>query len=122
MNFNKQIFLLRTIVIVLYSVVVIASSTPRFGNISNLVVIVYYLLVPGYVISFYFGENHSPIERVALSVILGLTLYLVVFSFRQIIVGAYLPFDVIIPSISILLVLLDQYRSKPIVVSRSVEQ
>ena len=110
---NRVYPLIGTAVAIVYSLAVIASSTPRFSNFPVAIVALYYLFVPGYVIMQYVNEDYAIIQKIALSVILGLTLILVVFSAQQVIGSASsLPFYFIIPIVTILLVTLNFYRTR----------
>lgn len=101
MNFSKFFRVLEFAIPVLYSLAIIASSLPRFANISNTVVVVYYLFVPGYTVTVLFKEKYNLIFRLGYSILYGLAFVLCIFAFRQIFPGVPLSFAVIIPSITI---------------------
>ena len=104
---------IQTAVAILYSLGIIASSTPAFGNISNVVVVLYYLFVPGYVVTLYLGEDYALFQRFAFSIVLGFTFVLTIAAIRNATSDAFpLPFNVIIPVGTIIFVALDYFRSK----------
>ena len=49
-----------------------ASSTPRFVDISNVPVILYFLFLPGFAITLLMRESYNLLERLSFSVILSL--------------------------------------------------
>jgi len=87
--------------IVLYSLVVIASSTPRFGDISNVPVILYFIFLPGFSITLLLKEDYSLIGKGAYSIILSLAAVLTLLTIQQF--ASPLPFQIIIPSITIVI-------------------
>lgn len=103
---------IRTGVVVLYSIAIIASIIPAFvGDVSNSIRLVYYLLVPGYVLTLYLGEDYAFLERVLLSFALSLVVVMFIFSYNQI-STTILPFALIIPVVSIVLIVMDYYRRR----------
>ncbi|MGI0091321.1 MAG: hypothetical protein ACREBS_06390 [Nitrososphaerales archaeon] len=92
--------------IVIYSLLVMASSTPRFGEISNVPVILYFMFLPGLAMTMLFKESYSLLERFSFSVILSLGAVLTLLAIRQVIYPSNfpLPFEVIIPLITILII------------------
>jgi hypothetical protein len=93
--------------IVLFSLLVISSSTPRFGNISNILVILYFMFLPGLAMTLLLKESYNLVERLSFSVILSLGSVLTLLAVRQMIAGIDisfpLPYEVIIPVITILI-------------------
>ena len=113
MNILGQALKIRTGLVVLYSLVIIASSTPAYGDISNVIVVFYFLLIPGYVVTLYLKEDYALLQRLSYSVLFGLALVLTIFAIRNETSNAFpLPFDVVIPASTILLVLLNYYRNR----------
>lgn len=111
----NRISFIRTAIVVLYSLGVIATITPKFSNFPSVVVIFYYLFVPGYVVILYLGEDYAVLQKIAYSILFGFMIVLSVYSFGQVTNGGLpLPFNVIIPSITIILILLDYVRSRRI--------
>jgi hypothetical protein len=86
---------------VLYSLLIMASAAPAFSDISNVPVVVYYLFVPGYNAVSLSGERYNPIFKMGYSIFLGLVFVLTVFSLRQIYTTTLLPFNIIIPTLTI---------------------
>lgn len=112
MSTSSNLLKIRTGGVIIYSIIILASATPSFSDISNSLRIVYYLLVPGYVLTLYLNEDYSVIERLALSFMLGLMAVLVIYSFNnnEQITATALAYDLIIPAVSIILVVVDYYR------------
>ena len=100
-----------TAIAVLYSLIVVASSTPRFSDVPIVLIALYYIFVPGYVLLQYINEDYALIQRVAFSAIIGLALILLIFSLQQVLGLLSLPFDIVIPLLTILLVCLNYYRA-----------
>ena len=97
-------------VILLYSLAVMGSATPFFSDISNVPVVIYYLFVPGYCLSWFFREDYAMIQRVLFSGLLSITLVLAFFSLRQtVLVGVHLPYDLSIPVFTLIVLLLHQF-------------
>jgi 1,4-dihydroxy-2-naphthoate octaprenyltransferase len=120
MNSKYLILRIGTIIAILYSIGIIASATPSFGDIPNAVVVFYYLIIPGFVITYYFNEDYALLQRIAYSIALGLTLVLIIFSIRQVTSDSFpLPYDIIIPVVTIMLTLFSFYRLRPKVVTLS---
>lgn len=90
--------------IVLYSIGVIASSTPTFGDISNVLVIVYFMFLPGLAMTLLFKEGYGILERLSFSVILSLGAVLTLLAIRDMLTPSNfpLPFNVIIPLFTII--------------------
>lgn len=86
---------------ILYSLAIVASATPVLSNISNIPVVIYYLFVPGYSLILLLNEKYDVLDRFAYSILFGPTFVLVIFSIRQIFVGVALPFNIIIPTLTI---------------------
>lgn len=90
--------------IVLYSIVVIASSTPTFGDISNVPVIVYFMFLPGLAMTLLFNEGYGILEKLSFSVLLSLGAVLTLLAIRNMLapLSFPLPFDVTIPLFTII--------------------
>ena len=94
-----------TAVIILYSVFVLSSATPRFANVSNIPVILYFLLVPGFAMTLLIREEYTLLERIAFAILLSLGPVLTLLATREMFYPANfpLPYDVIIPIFTIVL-------------------
>jgi hypothetical protein len=104
---------IRTAIVLLYSLGIIATATPTFGDVPNIVVLVYYLFVPGYVVVLYFNEDYAILQKLLFSVLIGLAIVLVIFSLRQTTGDSFpLPYDVIIPVVTIVLILFNYNRER----------
>jgi len=98
------------VIAILYSIVVVAFSTPRFTGIPVVITAIYYLFVPGFVFLQYLNEDYAIIQKIAFSIVLGLALILVVFSLQQIAGPSFFPFDIVVPVLTIFLVVFNYYR------------
>lgn len=113
MNNRYNFLRIGTALAILYSIAIVASATPAFGGIPNVIVILYYLIVPGYILVLYLGEDYAILQRIALSTVIGLAIVLIVFSLRQDYSDSFpLPFNVAIPSVAIVLYLFNFLRLK----------
>ena len=90
--------------IVLYSVAVMAGSTPTFGDISNIPVIIYFMFLPGLAFSLLLRETYGILERLSISVIFSLGAVLTLLAVKEMVYPTNfpLPYEVIIPVITIL--------------------
>ena len=112
---NNIALKIETTVVLMFSIVVMASITPTFGDISNVLVVVYYLFVPGYVMAGLLGENYGPIQRILFSLPFGLAMVLSLFAIRQMNTSALrLPYAVIIPALTLLLLAYRYFHARPL--------
>jgi len=93
----------RDLVIVLYSFLVLASTAPSLRELSNLLLVPYYLLIPGYALSSLFSESKGIVARAFNSVIWSLAILAAIISLQSIVPGSDdLPLSVIVPFLSLL--------------------
>lgn len=99
---------LRNAVAVVYSLVVMATIVPGVPSISNLIVIPYYILVPGYFVTLLL-RNTGIIERLFYSIAWSVAILASVYSLGTIGDTPYLPIELIIPTLTILLLAYDHF-------------
>lgn len=99
--------------ILVYSLVVMGSAIPFFADISNVPVVLYYLFVPGYCITRLFHEDYPIVQRLLFSGLISITLVLAIFSLRQtVLLGVHLPYDLVIPVFTLVILLFSYYHPK----------
>lgn len=98
MNLRPVVGQLADGVIVLYSLAVLASLAPSLQRIDNVLVVPYYLLVPGYVLSVLLYRSLRKIGRLFSAVVWGLVLVASVSSLEGIAFGyEIVPLSAVIP-------------------------
>ena len=94
----------RSALILLYSVVVMANVLPGFNGIPHSVIIPFYLLVPGYVISLVLREDRGIVQTVFFSLVWSVVLVASVQSLAARAPDLYnVPIDGVIPPLTIIL-------------------
>ncbi len=98
---------------VVYSLAVVATIIPVLGRLSNLIVIPYYVLVPGYFVTLLLRETDTVVERLFYSVAWSLALLASVYSVKTLTPAyQYLPINVVIPSVTIVLLAFDYFHRR----------
>jgi hypothetical protein len=97
---------LRNAIGLIYSVVVIATIIPGFPRITSLVVIPYFLIVPGYFVTRLI-RNEGITARLFYSVVWSITILAAVYSLTSIQFIVFLPLQLIIPAFTIVLMTYD---------------
>lgn len=112
MNLDKKTLeKIQLAVIVLYSLGIIASILPYFADLPNEPVILYYLFFPGYTVVLLFAEKSTVLTKLMFSLFVGMALILSLSSIRQLVAGGVpVPFNVIVPVLTILFAIVDYYR------------
>lgn len=73
----------------------------------------YYLFVPGYCLTRFFNEEYPIVQRVLFSALISITVVLALFSLRQtVLVGIHLPYDLLIPVFTLIVLLYSYYHPK----------
>jgi uncharacterized membrane protein len=93
------------VLLILYSLFAIASITPTIFGLSNTILVVYFLFVPGYSLTTLIGEQNDIIQRLLYAVLLSTTLLTAFFALGQTSTIFRIPFAISIPIISILILL-----------------
>ncbi|MGI0080690.1 MAG: hypothetical protein ACRECH_13845 [Nitrososphaerales archaeon] len=110
MNTNKTSFLRReiperrlvTIIALAYSLVVFLTVIPSFGTAATfLLLIPYYLIVPGYCVTLLFNENYDVLQRLLFSVFASISMLLSLSALESLDSGLNIPSPITLPVISI---------------------
>ena len=93
----------RDLVVVLYSFWVMASSAPSLHELSNISLVPYYLLIPGYTLSGLLSESRGIVARAFNSIIWSLAILAAIISLQSIVPGSGdLPISLVLPLLSLL--------------------
>lgn len=104
---------LEAIIIIGYSGLILISSSPAIKAISNLPILIYFLFIPGYVLTLMLGENYDILSRLLYSVLIGLALVVSLSSLgKDLFRSTTIEYTVIIPVILILLEVYVLYRKR----------
>lgn len=100
-------------IIFIYSLVVMGSTIPFFADISNVPVVLYYLFVPGYCLTWFLKESYPVVQRALFSGLVSITVVLALFSMRQtVFLGVHLPYDLLIPVFTLVILLFHYYHPR----------
>ena len=118
MNTNKTSFLKKEIserrlviaIALVYSLVVLSTTVPSFGKAATfLVLIPYYLLVPGYCITLLFGENYDRLQRLMFSIFASISMLLSLLALKGLDPTLNIPPSISLPVISIGIIVYGYY-------------
>lgn len=99
--------------IAIYSAAVVASATPSFRDVSGLLVVPYYLFVPGYVFSRLIVQRQGSTALFLLSLVLSVVMLSAVYSIQNIVAGgSVVPDAISIPAITLLLLSINYTRKR----------
>lgn len=91
-----------TVVAFLYSLVTISTLAPSIGSVTpTTVLLVYYILVPGYCVTLLFDENYDILQLLLFSIFISISLSLSLLAINHITSGLNIPLPVSMPVISI---------------------
>lgn len=86
----------------LYSCAIISTIAPSIGSITpNSALLLYYILVPGYCVSFMFGEHYDALQHIVFSVFISVSLFLSLLAVNHISHSFSIPLALSLPLISI---------------------
>ncbi|MDA4126854.1 MAG: hypothetical protein OK452_06605 [Thaumarchaeota archaeon] len=98
---------------IVYSVVVMATIIPGIASVSNLIVVPYFLVVPGYYADLLVHRSSTFIERTFYSVAWSSTLLAAMVAIKSLDYSYQpVPIDVIIPSIAIIFLAFDVVKER----------
>jgi uncharacterized membrane protein len=101
-------------VIVLYSLVVLASIAPSLRGVDNILLVPYFLLVPGYVLTALLYKSLRKIGRLFYTVIWGVVLVVSVSSLEGISAGyQILPPSIVIPIFTLVIFTYNHFHKLP---------
>ena len=102
--FRKEVSLeqLLTFIALLLSIFVISSLAPSIGKYApNLLLLLYYLLVPGYCVTLVIGEKYDFLQRFLFSIFVSISISLSLLAVNHIGGTFVIPLQVSLPVISI---------------------
>ncbi|MDG6994400.1 MAG: hypothetical protein JRN52_00640 [Nitrososphaerota archaeon] len=106
--------LAEAIVVIGFSVFILLSRSPAVGSVSSFPILIYYLFVPGYVLTSVLAEEYDILSRFLYSVMVGLALLLSLAALDH---DPYLTIrnshTVIIPIVAVLVEGYVYYHKKP---------
>ena len=95
---------LRNAVVVVYSIIVMATIVPGFATVSNLLILPYFLFVPGYFVALILRNTNSLLETVFYTIAWSMAVLLSAYSLQTIIPGSQnLPIKLVVPALTIFL-------------------
>ena len=102
---------LRNAAVVAYSLVVMGTIIPGFPSISNLIVIPYYILVPGYFVTLLL-RNTGIIDRLFFSIAWSVAIFASINALGSIGVIQFLPVELTVPALTIVLLAYDHFHAR----------
>lgn len=102
---------LRNAIVVVYSLAVMATIIPGFVRYSDLVTLPYLLFVPGYFVTLLVQRGSTILDMLFFSIAWSVAILLSVYSIASITPGQFLPIDLIIPVLTLMLLVHNQLRS-----------
>ncbi len=82
---------LRNAVVVVYSIIVMATIIPGFATVSNLIILPYFILVPGYFAALLLRNTGTLLETLFYTLAWSIGILLSVYSLQTIIPGSEIP-------------------------------
>jgi hypothetical protein len=100
----------RNAFVVVYSIFVMATVIPEFlPSGSKLIVLPYFLLVPGYYIASLLDSGGKLMDRIFYTFSWSVATYVGVYALSTIVSGSFLPITLIVPLITIVLLTYEYY-------------
>ena len=91
-----------TVIALAYSFVVLLTVIPSFGKVATfLLLIPYFLLVPGYCITLLFNENYDILQRLLFSIFASISMLLSLVALKGLDSALNIPSSISLPIISI---------------------
>jgi hypothetical protein len=94
---------LRDAFVVLYSLLVVATILPGFAFFPNVLVLPYFLFVPGYFVTIIFHDTATLMEWLFYTFAWSIAIFVSVYAISTVVAGAVFPPTVIVPAVTILL-------------------
>jgi len=102
---------LRNAVVIIYSIIVIATIIPGFANVSNLIILPYFLVVPGYFVALILRNTGTLLETLFYTLAWSAAILLSVYSLQTIIPGSgSLPIKLVVPTLTVFLLAYDHFH------------
>lgn len=103
----------RTAGIFFYSLLVIATIIPGVESISNLLIVPYYLIIPGYCITLLFRQERTAVDYLLFSVAWSVALLASVVAMKKIFPSYYsIPINIIIPLLTVVFLSYDYLHGR----------
>ena len=102
---------IRNAAIVAYSILVVATIIPSVHGVPGVVLMPYYLLVPGYCATTLLGKNEGFVELLFFSVCWSLAIIASIIAINSLGLAS-LPLNVTVPVITVLILALMHYRTR----------
>jgi hypothetical protein len=100
-------------VIVTYSLLVMATVLPEAMHFSNVVVIPYYLFVPGYSVALLLLQRGTVIDRIFYSVVWSVVIFASLSSMETVVPGSsVIPLNIMIPILTIIVFVYDHFHGR----------
>ncbi|MGD0636650.1 MAG: hypothetical protein ABSA72_01240 [Nitrososphaerales archaeon] len=95
---------LRDAIVVVYSAIVIATFIPGFASVSNLLILPYFIIVPGYLVTLILRNTGTLLETIFYTIAWSTAILLSVYSIQTIVPGSgALPITLVVPALTIVL-------------------
>jgi hypothetical protein len=108
---NVALLQLRNAVVVIFSLIVMATVVPGFPSISKLITYPYFLFIPGYFFASLLEETGTILERLFYTLIWSVTIFGTVYSIETIMPSNQLfPISLVIPVLTLLLLGFEYYH------------
>jgi hypothetical protein len=101
----------RTGLVVIYSLVVMVTIVLGIGQISGVILVPYYVFIPGYCIALLLREVNTITEGLFYSIAWSLAAVATVYSFGTLGYG-FLPITLVIPTLTVLVVAYDHLHAR----------
>jgi hypothetical protein len=96
-----------------YSLLVMATVLPEAMRFSNVVVVPYYLFVPGYSVALLLLQRGTVIDRIFYSVVWSMVIFASLYSIETVVPGStVIPLNVIIPYLTIIVFVYDHFQGR----------
>ncbi len=113
LRFTRQVGKLVEAGILLLSFAVMATVLPEFHEVPNTVVVLYYVVVPGYCISSVMRSTKTITEGFFFSVVWSIALLASVASFESITPNqAHIPISLIVPAVTVVFLVYGQFHRR----------
>lgn len=90
------------LIVIVFSILVMLSKSPAFETFSNVLILIYFLFVPGYAITLVLPEEYDVLSRFFYSALIGLILVVSLSSLWQAVFHVPANLTLFVPIITIL--------------------
>jgi hypothetical protein len=90
-----------------------ATVLPEATHISNLVVVPYYLFVPGYSVALLLLQGETVIDGVFYSIVWSVVIFASIYSMGTVVPGfSIIPLNLIIPTLTVIVFVYDHFHGR----------